>query len=41
MSVTVEAVDLAYPVRSNVQESLGSETPEQLTFTAVGHHPYF
>jgi hypothetical protein len=39
MSVTVEAVDLAHPVQSNAQEILGLETPEQLTSTAVGHHP--
>jgi len=40
MSVTVEAVDLAHPIQSNAQAILGSEIPEQLTSTAVGHHPF-
>jgi hypothetical protein len=40
MSATVAAVDLAHPIQSNAQAVLGSETPEQLTATAVGHHPF-
>jgi hypothetical protein len=37
MSVMVEAVDLARPAKSNVQEIFDLETPGQLTSTAVGH----
>jgi hypothetical protein len=40
LSVTVEAVDSAHPVQFNAQTILGSETPEQLTSTAVGHHTF-
>lgn len=40
MSVTVEVVDSAHPFQSNAQPILGTETPKQLTSTAVGHHPF-
>jgi hypothetical protein len=40
MTVTVEAMDLAHFVQSNAKAILGSETPEQLTSTAVGRHPF-
>jgi hypothetical protein len=40
MSVTVEAVYSSHPVQSNTEAILGSETHEQLTSTAVGHHPF-